>query len=93
MLRRNFRRSSGVITDVCRDHGTWLDADELEQIAGFILSGGETSRLFDSPAASTPAERRASSEFARIVAQNGRIKVNDGVSSGSLLDVLTRLVS
>jgi hypothetical protein len=25
---------------VCRAHGTWLDADELEQIAGFILSGG-----------------------------------------------------
>lgn len=40
MQRRNFRKSSGVIIDICNQHGTWLDADELEQIAGFILSGG-----------------------------------------------------
>lgn len=47
MLRRNFRRSSGVILDVCREHGTWLDADEIEEIAGFILSGGQTSAVLD----------------------------------------------
>ena len=40
MQRRNFRKASGVIIDRCNQHGTWLDADELEQIAGFILSGG-----------------------------------------------------
>lgn len=47
MLRRNFRRSSGVVLDVCRSHGTWLDADEIEQIAGFILSGGHTSEALE----------------------------------------------
>jgi Zn-finger nucleic acid-binding protein/ribosomal protein L40E len=40
MRRRNFRKTSGVIIDRCHEHGTWLDADELERIAGFILSGG-----------------------------------------------------
>jgi Zn-finger nucleic acid-binding protein len=40
MQRRNFRKTSGVITDRCASHGTWLDADELEQIAGYLLSGG-----------------------------------------------------
>jgi len=40
MQRRNFRKSSGVILDRCNDHGTFLDADELEQIVGFLLSGG-----------------------------------------------------
>jgi Zn-finger nucleic acid-binding protein len=40
MRRENFRRTSGVVVDRCRQHGTWLDADELEQVAGFILSGG-----------------------------------------------------
>ncbi len=40
MQRRNFRKVSGVIIDVCKEHGTWLDADELEAIAGYILSGG-----------------------------------------------------
>jgi len=39
MVRRNFQRRSGVVTDTCRRHGTWLDAHELEQIAGFVLSG------------------------------------------------------
>ncbi len=40
MLRRNFRKTSGIIIDRCHTHGTWLDADELEEIAGFIASGG-----------------------------------------------------
>jgi Zn-finger nucleic acid-binding protein len=47
MLRRNFRRASGVILDVCREHGTWLDADEIEEISGFILSGGAPSSVVD----------------------------------------------
>jgi len=40
MRRANFQKRSGVIVDRCHEHGTWLDADELEQIAGFILEGG-----------------------------------------------------
>jgi Zn-finger nucleic acid-binding protein len=40
MARRNYRKKSGVIIDTCSEHGVWLDADELEQIAGFILRGG-----------------------------------------------------
>jgi Zn-finger nucleic acid-binding protein len=40
MQRTNFQKRSGVIIDRCHDHGTWLDADELEQIAGFVLEGG-----------------------------------------------------
>jgi Zn-finger nucleic acid-binding protein len=47
MLRKNFRRSSGVVIDVCHQHGTWLDADEIEEIAGFILSGGRTSETLE----------------------------------------------
>ncbi len=45
MHRRNFRKASGVIIDRCRAHGTWLDADELEQIAGFILSGRQPAAV------------------------------------------------
>jgi Zn-finger nucleic acid-binding protein len=40
MQRRNYRKCSGVILDCCHAHGTWLDADELEEIAGFILERG-----------------------------------------------------
>lgn len=40
MNRLNFARCSGVIVDVCRDHGTWLDRDELQRIVGFVRAGG-----------------------------------------------------
>jgi len=40
MQRRNYRKCSGIVLDRCKAHGTWLDADELEQIAGFILANG-----------------------------------------------------
>jgi Zn-finger nucleic acid-binding protein len=40
MSRRNFARKSGIIIDRCRQHGTWLDADELEDIATFVAQGG-----------------------------------------------------
>jgi Zn-finger nucleic acid-binding protein len=39
MQRRNYRKKSGVIVDTCT-HGTWLDADELERIAGFLRNAG-----------------------------------------------------
>jgi Zn-finger nucleic acid-binding protein len=40
MHRKNYGKRSGVIVDWCGQHGTWLDADELEQIAAFIAGGG-----------------------------------------------------
>jgi Zn-finger nucleic acid-binding protein len=40
MNRANFARYSGVIVDVCREHGTWFDADELRQVVEFIRQGG-----------------------------------------------------
>ena len=70
MLRRNFRKSSGVILDVCSEHGSWLDADELEQITGFILSGGAPSPLLADPAPRPRKEARALAEFTRIRARH-----------------------
>jgi Zn-finger nucleic acid-binding protein len=69
MHRRNFRKSSGVILDVCSEHGSWLDADELEQITGFILSGGATSPLLGEARSYTKGESRALVEMARARAQ------------------------
>ncbi len=40
MNRVNFAHCSGVIVDVCRDHGTWFDKDELRRIVEFIRNGG-----------------------------------------------------
>ena len=41
MHRKNFMKRSGVITDVCFEHGVWLDAGELRQIMEWIKLGGE----------------------------------------------------
>jgi len=40
MNRVNFARCSKVIVDVCAQHGTWLDHDELRRIVEFIRAGG-----------------------------------------------------
>lgn len=40
MVRRNFGGTSGVIIDLCRGHGIWLDHRELERILDFVHGGG-----------------------------------------------------
>jgi Zn-finger nucleic acid-binding protein len=40
MNRVNFGRLSGTVVDVCRGHGTYLDAGELHRIVSFIHAGG-----------------------------------------------------
>jgi Zn-finger nucleic acid-binding protein len=40
MNRLNFGRLSGTVVDVCRGHGTFLDAGELHGIVRFIQGGG-----------------------------------------------------
>lgn len=40
MNRVNFGRLSGTVVDVCRGHGTFLDAGELHAIVTFIKDGG-----------------------------------------------------
>jgi Zn-finger nucleic acid-binding protein len=40
MNRANFARCSGVIIDLCKQHGIWFDRDELSHIVEFIRSGG-----------------------------------------------------
>jgi len=45
MNRSNYARISGVVLDVCKDHGLWFDRDELRQVLAFIEAGGlEKSR-------------------------------------------------
>lgn len=73
MNRSNFARSSGVIIDLCRQHGVWFDADELPKIIDFIDKGGiararekekitlrdERERLRDEQRNLASAERRS----------------------------------
>jgi len=40
MNRVNFGKLSGTVVDVCKGHGTFLDAGELHLIVAFIQQGG-----------------------------------------------------
>ena len=42
MNRTNFAHSSGVILDVCKNDGVWLDRGELQRVLGFVDAGGMT---------------------------------------------------
>ena len=41
MSRRNYGRVSGVIIDICPNHGIWFDADELDAVLRWVQQGGE----------------------------------------------------
>ena len=43
MNRVNFAHSSGVVVDVCKNDGVWLDRGELQRIVGFVEQGGMTT--------------------------------------------------
>jgi Zn-finger nucleic acid-binding protein len=88
MHRRNYRKSSGIIIDRCHEHGTWLDADELEQIAGFLMTAGAPL-----PPERTAAQRTAAAAIAIAEAKHIKHGMDDrNRSFGSLLDTLTRLL-
>ena len=40
MSRKSYARGSGIVIDICKKHGIWLDRDELQRIVEFIRAGG-----------------------------------------------------
>jgi Zn-finger nucleic acid-binding protein len=70
MVRRLYGRSSGVIIDICKDHGTWFDADELPRILDWIRSGGLA---------------RANREKAREEARKQAMRVPQSFGRGEML--------
>lgn len=41
MNRMNYGRRSGVIVDICADHGVWFDDEELAQVLRWVREGGQ----------------------------------------------------
>jgi hypothetical protein len=97
-----------VITDRCNSHGTWLDADELEQIAGYLLSGGrpKAEKFMRETEAQAEADYRAA-RMANIAADRAmasgmgmgprrpafeRKLSRDGGLGGGVLGLLSKLL-
>lgn len=65
MNRMNFARCSGVIVDLCKNHGTWFDRDELSRIIAFIREGGmNASRAKEKLAIAEERERLRQEQLA-----------------------------
>jgi Zn-finger nucleic acid-binding protein len=65
MNRLNYGHSSGVIIDVCRDHGIWFDADELARILTWLRAGGGREPALEGmvqPRGTTPVHGLSASE-------------------------------
>lgn len=81
MDRLNFARCSGVIVDVCREHGTWFDHDELRRIVHFLREGGmDLARR---------RQDRTHEETMRLSAQTRAMRVGadpDMIDGGDVLD-------
>lgn len=61
MNRTVFGRSSGVVVDVCKDHGIWFDTGELAAVLDFIEAGG-----LERVRAREQAEKEAEARKARV---------------------------
>jgi len=46
MKRENYKRISGIIIDQCLQHGTYLDAGELDALTTFMKAGGQAAADF-----------------------------------------------
>jgi len=71
MNRQNYARFSGILIDVCREHGIWYDAGELNQILEFISHGGLVeARKKETERAKEDAQR------AKIDARSAQMQAN-----------------
>jgi Zn-finger nucleic acid-binding protein len=88
MNRVNFAECSGVVVDVCRNHGTWFDANELQRIVEFIRQGG-MEKAREHQRAELAAERRRLLETRTLGSSDGPAPA---LNSGPDLDFLSEAV-
>jgi Zn-finger nucleic acid-binding protein len=65
MNRRNYGRRSGVIVDVCTEHGVWFDFGELSRILAWIRDGGLAHAQQQELANAKEQSRRATTQHWR----------------------------
>jgi Zn-finger nucleic acid-binding protein len=77
MNRVNFARISGVVVDVCKGHGTFLDPGELHAIVRFIHGGGLERARSRQLEDLREREKRAVDAERRLARDRGRSDVSD----------------
>ena len=69
MNRENYAGGSGIIIDVCKSDGIWLERDEMRQIVEFIRSGG--LRKLEKENAERKKEEEADAEIQNLNIDSG----------------------
>jgi Zn-finger nucleic acid-binding protein len=89
MNRLNFGKVSGTIVDVCKKHGTLLDAGELHRIASFVRGGGlERTRQRQIDELKEQEQRARMSDAIRPANTRGDVKWE---GSGLAIDLMALL--
>ncbi len=100
MHRRNYATSSGVVIDVCKRHGVWLDHAEMEKVLAFVRGGGlDRSRQREIERLREERARKADAAVPPSLSASlpgSRLRRGDGYGAGDLLaewvlDVCARL--
>ena len=78
MNRINFARCSGVIVDICKQHGTWFDRDELSRIVEFVHGGGmNASRAKEKIEIAEQREQLRQEQLAASLRGSGGLGIRD----------------
>ena len=95
MNRSNFARSSGVIIDICRQHGVWFDADELPKILSFINSGGLARQREKEKIALADERQKLRDDARRLAAMERRAgirSIDDAETSSPIVGGIIRFL-
>lgn len=82
MNRVNFARISGIIVDVCKEHGTWFDALELPAVLDFVRQGGlDMARKRETQALSDERRRLERERLMRQATETSRGTHHDALGA------------
>ena len=92
MNRDHYAHRSGVIIDVCKEHGVWFDADELSRILAWVRAGGKDKA--DREKADDTARQQRLDSIARMGRQRGPFarEVHQADDSPNLLTILAEFI-
>jgi Zn-finger nucleic acid-binding protein len=92
MNRVNFGKASGIILDVCKGHGTYLDAGELGRVVEFIRRGGlELARAREREA--LVEEQQRLRELEARAGGHLSCEIKSGVTDSGLAEFLSVLMN
>jgi Zn-finger nucleic acid-binding protein len=84
MNRVNYGHTSGVILDICKDHGIWFDADELARVLAWLRAGGQetTAETEERKTRSTHTDAASASQLSSHPSWQTVLDFLDGLLGG-----------